>query len=337
MRKTRSTLSDVARLAGVSLGSASRVLSDPEQVKPITRERVLAAVEQLGYVRNGAAQALASRKTRTIAAVFPTLDNPIYATSTQSLQQTLWPLGYQVLIASHEYRPARESEIVRAIVERGVDGIVLVGTDHPESVFSLVRQYGLPYVLTWSRDESHYEHCVGFSNVDAAYRMARHVVALGHREIALCGGSTAGNERARGRLAGTRAALREAGLTLRPEWTIEQPFTFEGGRQVVRQLWRGTQRPTALICGTDLQAIGAMDECRRLDIAVPDQLSITGFDDIELAAIATPPLTSVRVPSFDIGVLAARRVVALIEGQATDPDMALDAPLVQRASVKDLR
>ena len=335
-KAARATLADVARLAGVSLGSASRALSVPGELKPATLARVLQAVEQLGYVRNGAAQALASRKTLTVAAIFPTLNNPIYADSMHSLQQALWQSGYQLVVASHEYKPDRESESVRAIVERGVDGMILVGTDHSDAVFDLIRQYGLPYVLTWSLDETRYPHCVGFSNHDAAYRMAKLVIEYGHKKIALCGGAASGNERVRARIAGTRAALREAGLELRPEWVVEQPFSFEGGRQAVRQLMSGTEKPTAIICGTDLLAIGAIDECRIRKIRVPQDVSITGFDDIELAMLANPKLTTVRVPSMEIGARAARHLVALIEGSELPAEPALDAPLVVRDSLRKI-
>ncbi|GGD74314.1 LacI family DNA-binding transcriptional regulator [Caballeronia grimmiae] len=330
MKPTRATLADVARLAGVSLGSASRALSVPDQVKPQTLASVQRAVEQLGYVRNGAAQALASRKTRTVAAIYPTLNNPIYADSIQSLQQTLWGYGYQLLIASHEYRPARELEVLRAILERGVDGLVLVGTDHPPEVIELTRQYDLPYVLTWSVDETQYPHCVGFSNFEAAYRLARRIVEFGHRRVAMCGGSTAGNERVRARQAGTRAALREAGLDLRPDWIVEAPFTFEGGRQALRELWDSEERPSVVICGTDLQAIGLLDECRAKNIRVPQDLSVTGFDDIEQARLTQPPLTTVRVPSLEIGARAARHLMALIDGRSGEDEIVLDAPVVER-------
>ena len=331
----RATLADVARLAGVSLGSASRALSVPDELKPATLARVLQAVEQLGYVRNGAAQALASRKTRTVAAIYPTLNNPIFADSMHSLQQALWQSGYQLVVASHEYKPDREIEMVRAIVERGVDGVILVGTDHPDAVFDLVRQYHLPYVLTWSLDETRYPHCVGFSNYDAAYRMAKLVVEYGHTQIALCGGAVSGNERARARIAGTRAALREAGLELRPEWVVEQPFSFEGGRQAVRQLMAGAEKPTVIICSTDLLAVGAINECRNRKIRVPDDVSITGFDDIELAVLTDPALTTVRVPSMEIGTRAARHLVALMEGSELPDEPPLDAPVVVRSSLRE--
>ena len=332
----RSTLEDVARLAGVSLGSASRALSVPSQVKPGTLERVQRAVEQLGYFRHGPAQALASRRTKTIAAIYPTLDNPIFAVSIQSLQQTLLDLGYQLLVASHNYKLEREFDVLRAIVERGVDAIVLVGTDHSNAVFDLARQYRLPYIMTWSIDEGKRDQCVGFSYFDASIQMAELVVEYGHTNIALCVGLAIDNERVRARIAGTKAAMKAAGLDLRPDWIIEQPFTFEGGRIAVRELMKGSERPTVLICGTDLQAAGAIGECRDQGIRVPEDLSITGSCDIELSSLLTPKLTTVHVPTFEIGVRAAHRVVDLIEGKSTVESPRLTTHLVIRDSLKRL-
>lgn len=331
---TRPKLEDVARLAGVSLGSASRALSVPDQVKPDTLQKVQRAVEQLGYVRNGAAQALASRRTRTVAAVYPTLDNPIFAVSIQSLQQTLWKLGYQLLVASHEYKPEREADVLKAILERGVDGVVLVGTDHTDEVFELLRQYRLPYVTTWSTDERRAGYCVGFSYYEAAYEMARLVVQHGHTRIALCTGASKGNERVRARIAGTRAALKAADLELRPEWVTEKPFTFEGGREAVRTVMVGKVLPTALICGSDIQAVGAIAECRDRHMRVPEDLSVTGSDDIELAELVQPRLTTVRVPTSEIGTRAAKRMVSLIEGSDVPVEEDLTTCLVVRDSLR---
>lgn len=331
---TRPTLEDVARLAGVSLGSASRALSVPHQVKPSTLERVSRAVDQLGYVRNGPAMALASRRTRTIAAIYPSLDNPIFAVSIQSLQQTLWDLGYQLLVASHEYKPEREFGLLRSFVERGVDAVVLVGTDHDDSVFELLSQYKLPYVLTWSMDEANRRPCVGFSYYDAAFKMAQVVMEHGHTEIAICPGQSYRNERVRARIAGTQAALQGAGQILRPERVIEQPFTFEGGRQAVRLVLAAQVRPTVLICGNDLIAIGAMAECRDQGVNVPEDLSITGSDDIELASLVEPQLTTVHVPKVEIGSLAAHRIVNLIEGSSDASDSLLSTRVVLRDSLK---
>ncbi|RJG03648.1 substrate-binding domain-containing protein [Noviherbaspirillum sedimenti] len=326
-------LEDVAKLAGVSLGSASRALSVPNQVKPKTLAKVMTAVSQLGYVRNGAARALASRKTGSIAVIYPTLKNPMFANSIDSLQQTLAELGYQLIIGSHEYNPEGELSVVRAIVERSIDGIILIGADHDDGIFNLIRQRNLPYVLTWSVDETDYQHKVGFSNHFAAYEMACRVVAKGHKHIAYCGGPTMHNERSRARLSGTLAGLKEAGLDIPVEWIIEAPFSIEGGEYAIDKLWQGKYHPTALICGTDLHAIGAVHECARRGIDVPASLSITGFDDIDFARITTPPLTTVRVPINEIGVRTAKKIVALIENQEMTEDERLTTEIIERGSL----
>jgi len=332
----RPTLEDVALLAGVSLGSASRALSVPGQVKPATLERVLRAVDQLGYVRNGPASALASRKTRTIAAVYPTLENPIFAVSIQSMQQTLWNLGYQLLVASHEYRPERELGLLRSIVERGVDGVVLVGTDHDDTVFELLGQYRLPYVLSWSVDEANRRPCVGISYYESAFEMVKAVMEYGHTKIAICPGILNRNERVRARILGAQAALKMAGLELRPEWIIEQPFTFEGGRLAIASLMEGKELPSVLICGTDLQAVGAMAECQSRGISVPEDISITGSDDIELASLVQPPLTTIHIPNVEMGARAAHSIISLIEGNELPDASPLATKVVIRDSLKNL-
>jgi LacI family transcriptional regulator len=334
MTASRATLQDVARLAGVSLGSASRALSVPGRVKPDTLERVNRAVQQLGYVRNGAAQALALRRTRMVATVYPTLGNPIFAESIHALEQTLWKLGYQLLVASHDYEPERESDVLRGIVERGVDGVVLVGTDHSEDVFALIRRHDLPCVLTWSLDEGQQRDCVGFSYFDAAYRMARLVVEYGHTRIALCVGHSTRNERVRARVAGTRAALRESGIDLPPERILEEDFSYDGGMRAVRAIAELSPRPTVLVCGNDVLAIGAIGECRRLGLRVPEDLSITGADDIEIAALIEPALTTLRVPTVEIGERAARRIVSLIAREEITDEPELQATVVVRDSLR---
>ncbi|CAM5199544.1 LacI family transcriptional regulator OS=Castellaniella defragrans OX=75697 GN=HNR28_000959 PE=4 SV=1 [Castellaniella defragrans] len=332
-RHRRPTLADVARLAGVSLGSASRALSVPSQVKPITLDAVNQAVAQLGYIRDGAARALASRRTHTVAAIYPTLNNPIFAHSTHSMQQALWAAGYQLLIASHEYHADDEAALVRATLERGVDGFIMVGTDHPQAVYDLLRKYDLPYVLTWSVDESSHPYCVGISNFDTAHRLTRQAMAKGHTRFAICGGDISRNERARCRRKGILAALGEAGLSVPDAWILEQPFSYEGGRQAIRHFWSLPDRPTVILFGTDLQAMGALDECRRAGIAVPGEISLIGFDGIEEAAMLQPALTTVRIPAHEIGVRAAGIMTRLIEGKPVSPQQPIVATLIEGESL----
>src|SRR5690606_8994484 len=331
--KRRPTLADVARLAGVSLGSASRALSVPDQVKPATLYKVQRAVAQLGYIRDGSARALASRRTRTIGAIYPTLNNPIFAHSTHSMQQTLWGLGYQLLIASHEYHIDDELAVVQATLERGIDGLIMVGTDHSEAVFSLLHRWRLPYVLTWSTDDSTYPHCVGISNFQAAFDIGRKIVEFGHRDVAICGGDPSRNERARGRRNGILAALAEKGYSVRPEWLVEAAFSYQGGRDGFRRLWDQAERPTAVVFGTDLQAIGALYEARQMGLRVPQDVSIIGFDGIEEGMLMQPSLATVGLPAHEIGRLAAQRMLKLLEGEDMPPGTPLEHTLLLRESL----
>lgn len=332
-RDRRPTLADVARLAGVSLGSASHALSMPDHVKPSTLEKVERAVEQLGYIRDGAARALASRRTHTIAAIYPTLNNPIFARSTESMQRTLWELGYQLLIVSHEYHVDEAPAIIRAVVERGIDGLIMVGSDHGDDVYALLNQRRLPYVLTWATDETNYPHCIGISNFQAMYDLTQVVLDYGHRDIAVCGGYTARNERARARRAGVVAALTERGLAMPDEWILETPLTYQAGRDAFRQLWKQARRPTAILFGTDLQAIGALYEARHMSVRVPEDVSILGFDSIEEGEFMQPALSTIRLPAAEIGRLAAQRIVALIDGETPAPAAPLAHSVLLRESL----
>lgn len=331
------TLADVASEAGVSLGSASKALSSPEKVKPATLKIVLDTVERMGYVRNGVARSLASRKTWRVAVVYPTLKNPMFSNSIDSLQQSLLEMGYQLVIGSHEYNQKQEIKVLQALVESSVDGAILVGTDHDDAVFQMLEKYDIPYLMMWSTDETSYPHTIGFSNRQAAYKIAKHVVAKGHRNVALCGGPTDGNERSRQRLAGFLAALAEANVAIKPEWIIEAPFSVDGGREAIKQLLEIGELPTVLICGTDLHAIGAIHQCQLSGIDVPGRLSITGFDDIEFASAMTPGLTTVRVPMHEIGVEVARTIVAIIDNEGPAGAIELGTMIVERNSLRALK
>jgi LacI family transcriptional regulator len=329
----RARLEDVARLAEVSLGSASRALSSPNLVKPKTLARVRQAVAQLGYVRNGAASALASSRTFSVGAIFPTLHNPAFAESIHTLQQTLWGSNYQLVVASHEYVPEREYEVVRSIVERGVDGVILVGAEHDEEIFDLLRKRNVPLVLTWCAEQPRYGYGVGFSNRKAAYDLTRTVIDHGHTLIAIVCGSREHNERARQRVGGTLDALTEQGLMLREDWVIEQPLSYEGGRLAIRQLLTMAERPTVLMCNTDTLAVGALHECRIQGIRVPEDLSITGYDDIELASLTYPALTTVHIPTAQMGMLAAQCLINIIENKKISEPDELSSQVIVRESL----
>jgi len=330
--RTNPKLSDVARAAGVSLATASRALSEPELVKAGTRERVREVATMLGYVPHGAARALATRRSRTIGAVFPPVDNPIFAAATQALAHDLAAAGYTLLLATHEYDTAGELGATRALIERGVDGLELIGMDHDPAVFELLSRSGVPYELMWSLDHSGHHHCVGIAHRFASMRITQHLLDLGHREFAVIAGFTAHNDRARERLVGVREALAGRGIELRTERVFETKFSVPHGRRAFVELLGRAPGFTALVCSNDVLALGALTECVRRGIGVPQVISIAGFDDIDMAAEVTPALTTVRVPAAQIGRIAAARMLARLAGEEVPRLEEVAAELVIRQS-----
>jgi LacI family transcriptional regulator len=332
-------LSDVAALAGVSPATASRVLNRPERVGQEMRERVLnrpervgqemrervqAAAATLGYVPDAAARALASRRSRTIGAVVPTLNNPIFATGVQGLESRLNDRGYTLVVASSDYR----------LLERGIEGLMLMGTEHHPSLYALMKTRGVPHVNSWV-DEGDAEHpCIGFDNAEAAARLTNYLLDLGHRRFAMIAGIAKGNDRAAARVDGVRAALGSRGLRLEAGRLIETPYGVREARDGLRSVLAGdaATRPTAVICGNDLLAFGAIFEAATMELEVPGDLSVTGFDDTEFSSHIPPGLTTMHVPSAEMGELAANYLVNRIEDQPARHRTRVEVRLVVRGS-----
>ncbi|MEP7064115.1 MAG: substrate-binding domain-containing protein [Betaproteobacteria bacterium] len=332
MTKPPAKLSDVAREAGVSTATVSRALSMPERLRPSTLARVQEAVRASGYVLDGAARALRLRRTRSIGAIVPTLNNAIFADTTHALQKALEANGYALLLACYEYDLDAEVKVARHLIERGVDGIVLVGLDHRDELMRMIATAGIPYVVTWAIDRSGRHPCVGFHNREAAVRVADYLVDIGHRTFGMIAGETPHNDRARLRVEGVREALVARGLSLPDARIVERPYSFAAGRDALRELMSREPRPTAVICGNDVLAIGALDECRASGLAVPDDVSITGFDDLEIATMVNPALTTIHVRTREIGEIVADNILRRVNGRDAPQTSELPADLVVRAS-----
>ncbi len=330
--RSHSKLIDVAKLAEVSTATVSRVLSQPDLVSAKTLQRVETAIRQLRYVRHGAARALRSQRTCAIGAVIPTLSNAIFADYTQALQQALEARGYRLLLACNEYDARTEEALVKPLIEHGVDALVLVGLDHSPRLFNEIEDHDLPYVLTWTAGTDTQRPCIGFRNRDAAARVAQYLLDLQHREFAMIAGITQDNDRARERIEGVQQALAERGMQIEPHHLLERPYTFMAGREAMRKLMSLVPRPTAVICGNDVLAVGALTECHAMKIEVPQAVSITGFDDMDVASITIPPLTTVRVPTKQLGRLAAEYIVNQVEGRESVIVPELDVDLVVRGT-----
>jgi len=269
------TLDDVARLADVSTATVSRCLNDPEKLSKSTRERVQAAIKTLGYTPNFAARSMAAKRTFTIGAIIPTMENAIFARGLQAFQEELDRRGYTLLVSSTGYRPEAEEKQIRNLVARGADGLLVIGHDRDPALYDYLKQQRVPVLVTWSYDKA-----------------------------------AAQNDRARMRIAGVRDAMSAHGLDPSSLALVEVPYTFDDGEAAFLKLMQQNPRPSIVMCG---------------------------FDDIELAQVTDPELTTVRVPHQNMGRLAAEELVAMIEEKRPGLSQRLETEIIERGSVASIQ
>jgi LacI family transcriptional regulator len=314
------TLQDVASRAGVSTATVSRAINFPDQVAEVTRDKVNVAIAELGYSPNFGARAMAARRTNTIGAIIPTMENAIFARGLQAFQEELRSNGYTMLVASTSYQPDTEEEQIRSLVARGADALLLIGYRRNPAIYDFLDAQDVPVLLTWAFDPAATRPSVGFNNSAAMQEMAKNVIGLGHRRLALISAETAQNDRASARCDGIRQAMTAAGLDADTLSFVETKYGIDEGAAAFDQVMTHDPRPTAVFCGNDVLAVGALRRARECGISVPGDVSIVGFDDIELAQVVYPALTTVHVPHREMGRKAGQALVKhLRDGTALEP------------------
>ncbi|MEM6758195.1 MAG: LacI family DNA-binding transcriptional regulator [Pseudomonadota bacterium] len=316
--KDQADIVAVAKAARVSPSTVSRSFNHPDLVKPATRKKIDAAVRRLGYIRNRAAQTIHGIRSGTIGLIVPTIDQAIFAELIQSFSSAVEEKGFTILLASHGYNLEREYALTRKMLEHRVDGVGLIGIEHSNDTFELLSQQNVPSLLLWNYAADAPFPCVGSDNYQAGFLIGQHVAGLGHRRIATIFPPQEGNDRASLRLRGVTDALRQAGIETRSTWCLETPYTVAASKSAVLSLIASDDRPSAIICGNDVLAWGAMHALSSAGIDVPQQMSVTGIGDFNGSKDFEPALTTIRIPARTIGAKAADAVVQLITsaGQA---------------------
>jgi LacI family transcriptional regulator len=301
-------------------------------VSPDVRQRIAAVIKNLGWVPDGAARALSTRRSQTIGAVFPALSVGDFARATHAIQAELSQAGYTLLLACSEYELDLELRQVRKFIERGVDGLILVGQAHHPEIEPLLVKRHVPFVNTFVYNSNTHGTCVGPDNHKALTMMTEYLAELGHVRFAVIAQSTRNNDRASARLEGVRHALALRGLAVRPQHFAIGEWTITEGRTLLRRVMQTEPKPTAVICGNAHLAVGAVLEALSMGLRVPDDISIVGYDDIEIMSHLPVPVTTVRVPSAEIGRNAARLLIGRIEGRGSSVSLESEAEIVIRAS-----
>jgi len=325
-------LRDVARAAGVSTATVSRAINSPDVVSPVVRQRIAAVVDQLGWVPDGAARALSTRRSGAIGAIFPTMTHGDFARATAAIQAELQIRGYTLLLACSNYDLEQEYQQARKFIERGIDGLILVGENHHPQLLELLERHGVPFVNTFVYTPATHGRCIGPDNRKALYELASYLIRLGHRRFGVLAQSTQNNDRAAARLEGIRDALAEHGLAVRPQHFEIGQWTIAEGKAMFRRIMAAAPRPTAVLCGNAYLAVGAILESLAMGIRVPDDVSIVGYDDIELMSELPVRVTTVKVNSDEIGRHAAHHVIGQIERQQADVVFEWGAEIIVRDS-----
>ncbi|HKD77960.1 MAG TPA: LacI family DNA-binding transcriptional regulator, partial [Ktedonobacterales bacterium] len=305
-------LEDVARHAGVSTASVSRALNTPNLVSPALRDRIIQAAQDLQWVPNGVAKALASLRTHTIGVMVPTLSHQNFAILIEALQQDLAAAHYTLVVCCMDVAEEIRLQQARTLVERGVECLVLVGEAHPEGLFDLLRSQNVPYVITYTSGRDHRHTCIGFDNYAASTKLTEHLLELGHRDFGMIAHDREENDRIQLRIAAVQDTLARSGLAIRPQHFVRvNSRHIASGREGMRRILAdGKLRPTALVCTNDYIATGAMIEAKQLGLDIPHDLSIVGFDDTDISAHLDPPLTTARVPSRRMGEAIAKYIIS---------------------------
>lgn len=331
MQKKKPTLQDVATKANVSTATVSRCLNNPDKVRKEVQEKINQAIDDLGYVPDGAARALASRRTRTIGVIVPTIDNTIFSKAVQYLQSGLTKANYTLLLANNGYSQEEELSEVQSLLSRGIDGLVMVGAQHHPEVYKAVNRYQIPVVNLWIYDPESEYSCIGFDHIKAGQQIARHLIDLGHKSFGVISGIRENNDRAVERLKGLEQELNASGLQLDDNYIVECRYSVEHGSKSIHKLLDQHPEITAVSCGNDILAIGALHGAEERGLRVPEDLSITGFDNIEILPFLKPALTTLNSPSRRMGEKAAEYILNQIKNKTKNIErIELDVELIIR-------
>lgn len=332
----RATIDDVARIANVSTATVSRALARPELVSEETRRRVMEVVESTGYRPNALARALRTRAAQAVIVLVPDFGNPFYTEIVRGMERRASASDYAVLMGNTESDPERERSYMRLLLDRRADGLLLLSGRLPEGCPA--EGPARPPIVFVSEDLPGSEvPLVRIDNPAAAEMAVRYLIDLGHRRIGHVAGPP-GRILSPERHAGYRQALEAVQIPYDPALVVTADFTFKGGRAAARRLLDLPEPPTALFCANDESAMGALRAARDKGLRVPEDLSVIGFDDIQLAEITDPPLTTVRQPRAEMGAKAMDVLIRTIEGEALSGlDIVMPVELVVRGSTSSWR
>jgi DNA-binding LacI/PurR family transcriptional regulator len=333
------TMEEISKIAGVSMATVSRTIHSPHLVRKETRDRINHIMEKVNYIYHATAGDLSRQRSSIIGVIIPTAKSLVFSNTLFAIQEAAQQNNFSMITGSSKYDIETELRLLQQFKERRLAGIILTGFvfGQKDLVKELVKG-GLPCVVIWDKlDDSDLSY-VGFDNFNATYRITEYLISLRHRRIGLIIGPYTKVERVRKRLEGFRAALKDYGIKYDPTLVVEKEPTLIDGKEAMNRLLALTVRPTAVLAASDTLAIGALAATRDMGVRVPQDISLAGFDDIELSSYCNPPLTTVRVPAYEIGQIAFRILLDMINHKGSQVQQySIDTSLIIRESCHKLK
>lgn len=326
-------VTDVAKAAGVSVATVSRAFNIPDAVKSSLRDHVIAVANELGYIPNPAAKALRLQKSHMIGVVLPTINHAFFAAMLETFQEIMSAAGYMVIVITSGFDNNKVYDQVKLLIERGADALLLVGEINDPRVHEMIKASNTPVITTYSHLHDSAIPSIGFDNYAAMRLMVSYLVRLGHRRLVMIAGPTTGNDRQQARIKAFYDT-REANGIQEPWHVVERSYTraFSEGAEAMRRIHAEYPDTTAVVCNSDSFALGVLAECRKLALRVPEDISVTGHDDQELAGMLDPPLTTISVPAQEMGKRAANAFLRYLMNDAPIVSECLEANLLIRGS-----
>ncbi|PTM59939.1 LacI family DNA-binding transcriptional regulator [Desmospora activa] len=334
------TIRDVAKRAGVSIATVSRVLNQSKPVSNPLKQRIMQAVEETGYRPNAVARSMIRKKTGLIGVIVPEIANPYFSGLVEGIEAVAKERAYYTVLAISEKDDRRELELLRIFQSKQMDGILWAAARLDPACQQEIIQSNIPCVIIGQRLKNKDIPSVAIDNRRAAYETVSHLIQLGHRRIGMIHGPLWDVQSGRERLEGYHLALQTYGLSFRSDWTAEAgEFNVENGYQGMRAIWRTAEKPTALFCACDRLAVGAMTYLKQEGVSLPEEFSVAGFDDEELASLITPRLTTVRHSPYQMGYKSAQILTDRIKGKRDSrcDAITLDYQVIVRESTAILK
>ncbi|MCR8656062.1 catabolite control protein A [Paenibacillus endoradicis] len=328
------TIYDVAREAGVSMATVSRVVNNNPNVKPATRKKVFEAIERLGYRPNAVARGLASKKTTTVGVVIPDISNAIFAEVARGIEDIANMYHYNIILCNADKKKDKEIRVINTLLEKQVDGLLFMGGAVTEEHQQAFKTANVPIVLCATSDESGEIPSVDIDHETAAYDAVQSLIKQGHRRIAMISGTLEDPSNGYARFNGYKKALADAGIVYEDTLVRIGNYRYESGSDAMRYFLELANRPSAVFSATDEMAIGAIHAIQDKGLQVPADISVISVDNSRMASMVRPLLTTVAQPMYDIGAVSMRLLTKLMKKEHVEQaQVILPHELIVRQSV----